>query len=214
MPNENLTEIITVIDRSGSMLHIKHDMEGGLKSFINDQAKQPGEARLSIYTFDDLYETFCEGAELSAVNDFALVPRNRTALFDAIGHTINAVGIRLAALAESDRPGKVVVIIITDGHENASKEFTLKQISEMVTHQSTKYSWQFAFLGANIDSFAAGGSLGVSRASTMNYAPTKRGTEVMFDALNAGMSTYRSVKTANASLSLQAEDDTDTKKEI
>ena len=205
MPNSNLTEIVFIIDRSGSMRSIKSDMEGGLKSFAAEQKKLPGEALLSIYTFDDVYETFCEGASLDAAETFELEPRSMTALLDAIGKTINNVGARISKTSEDQRPGKVAVVIVTDGHENASVEFKLSQISQMIKHQTDKYQWQFAFLGANIDSFAEAGRLGISSQSTMDYHPSAAGVVGAYGSLSRGLASYRSAG-PSASLSLTPSD--------
>lgn len=122
---KGLTEIVLVLDRSGSMESIKHDAEGGLRRFVADQKLVAGEARLTFYRFDNTTERVFEARSLREVTDYdlRLEPRGATALLDAIGHAINEVGARLRNTAESNRPEHVVVLVVTDGEENASTEF-------------------------------------------------------------------------------------------
>ena len=129
-----------------------------------------------------------------------------TALLDAMGKAIDDVGARLAAKPETERPSKVVVVVITDGHENSSTRFTRAQIAEKVKHQESVYGWQFAFLGANIDSFGEADSLGISGTSTMDFQANAQGVGMMYGALNRSIATYRTAG-ANATLALDADDD-------
>lgn len=112
------------------------------------------------------------GVPIKDVPKYTLVPRGMTALLDAVGRAINEAGCRLAAIPEDQRPGLVVFVIVTDGQENSSHEFTRAQIKEMIERQQSVYSWQFTFLGANQDAFAEAGSLGISPAAAANYVPT------------------------------------------
>ena len=205
MTNPSKTEIVFIIDRSGSMSTIKTDMEGGFRSFIADQRKLPGECVVSLYQFDTLYEPVFENVDVQKVPEYTLDPRGMTALLDAIGRTINDVGSRLSKLSEDERPGKVVVVIITDGQENSSREFTSERVKDMIEHQRSKFSWQFAFLGANIDSFSVGASLGINAASTMDYAASSAGTQAMYGTLARSIGSYRT--TSSTSLSFDDSDD-------
>jgi len=169
----DLTDITLVIDRSGSMEAIREDAEGGVNAFVREQAKQPGEALLTLVQFDTEYDFIHKGVPVKQVPAYKLVPRGNTALLDAVGRAINETGERLAKMAESDRPGLVILVIVTDGQENSSHEFSKARIKEMIDQQQTKYKWQFTFLGANQDAFAEAGGMGIHAAGVANFAPGK-----------------------------------------
>ena len=166
----DLTDITLVIDRSGSMQAIRSDSEGGVNAFVAEQAQQPGEALLTLVQFDTEYEFVHRGVPVPQVPPYRLEPRGSTALLDAVGGAILDRGARLETMAEEDRPGLVVFVIVTDGEENSSTEFSKDKIKEMITHQQDKYSWHFTFLGANQDAFAEAGGLGIHAGGTANYA--------------------------------------------
>ena len=166
----DLTDITMVIDRSGSMSSIVTDAEGGINTFIDSQKSEPGEALLTLVQFDSEYEFVHKGLPISNAPPFKLVPRGATALLDAVGRAINETGVRLSAMDEAQRPGLVVFVIVTDGAENSSKEFTRDKIRQMIEHQQSVYSWQFTFLAANQDAFAEGGTLGIARSGIANFA--------------------------------------------
>lgn len=179
------TEIVYVLDRSGSMVDVWSDAWGGLLSFIDEQQKLDGECRFSLVGFDDQYEMFIDGADLQAVrvnNDelfigsrIAFGPRGMTALLDAIGKTVNDVGDRLAGTDEAERPEKVIVVIMTDGEENHSTEFTHEQVKEMIVTQERDYAWEFIYMGAGVDVFSHGISLGMKSQNLHNAPKTKAG---------------------------------------
>ena len=169
----DLTDITMVIDRSGSMQSIRTDAEGGINSFIEQQKQEPGETLLTLVQFDTEYEFVHSGVPVKQIPAFTLVPRGSTALWDAVGRAINETGARLAAMAESQRPALVVFVIVTDGAENSSREFTRDQIRTMVEHQQSAYKWQFTFLAANQDAFAAGGSMGIAQDGIAAYSMGK-----------------------------------------
>jgi hypothetical protein len=171
--NADLTDITLVIDRSGSMEEIRSDAEGGVNAFIREQAKQPGEALLTLVQFDTEYEFVHRGIPIKRVRDYKLVPRGSTALLDAVGKAINEAGDRLAKMPEQDRPGLVIFVIVTDGQENSSKEFSKARIKEMIDEQQKKYDWQFTFLGANQDAFAEAGGIGIQLCGVANFAIDK-----------------------------------------
>ena len=185
----DLTDITMVIDRSGSMQSIQSDAEGGINSFIEQQKQEPGEANVTLVQFDTDYEFVHSGVPIRQVPAFKLVPRGSTALLDAVGRAINETGARLAAMDEAQRPGLVVFVIVTDGEENSSREFTRDQIRTMVEHQQSAYKWQFTFLAANQDAFAAGGSMGIAQDGIAAYSMGKvRGS---WDAAAKKMSRMR-----------------------
>ena len=168
-----LTDITLVIDRSGSMEEIRTDAEGGVNAFIREQARQPGEALLTLVQFDDEHEFVHRGVPIKEVPPYTLVPRGSTALLDAVGRAINETGERLAKMPEAGRPGLVIFVIVTDGEENASHEFSKAQIKAMIDRQQTKYSWHFTFLGADQDAFAEAGGMGIAANGTANFAKNK-----------------------------------------
>lgn len=170
---QDLTDIVVVLDRSGSMQSCKDDAEGGLNAFVDEQKTRPGRAMFSLVQFDTEYEFVHRGVPIAQVPPFTLIPRGWTALLDAVGRAIIETGDRFSKTPESDRPGLVVFVIITDGQENSSKEFTRDQIKEMIRHQTEVYKWQFTFLGANQDAFAEAGGMGIAAAGTANYSPLK-----------------------------------------
>lgn len=192
---QNLTDISVVLDRSGSMESVRTDTIGGFNAFLKTQKEAPGEATLTLAQFDDQYEIVHNGKNIQDVPNLTaetFVPRGMTALLDAIGRTVNATGARLSALTEDQRPGKVIFVILTDGQENKSSEFTKEKINEMIKHQKEAYQWDFVFLGANQDAIHAGTSLGINAGNAMTYAANVKGTEAAFASLGATMCTYRS----------------------
>ena len=198
--NQNLTEIVFLLDRSGSMSYLTDDTIGGYNSFIEKQKNEPGEAKLTTVLFDDKYELLHNGTDLKTaepLNRTTYFARGSTALYDALGKTINDVGHRLAKIPEEERPSKVIFVITTDGFENASKEFTQSAVKEMITHQTEKYSWEFIFLGANIDSAEVGASMGISVDRSFNYTASAQGTSALYSTLSASISDYRVSGTIN-----------------
>ncbi len=171
--NNNLTDITLVVDRSGSMEAIRADAEGGVNTFLTDQAAQPGDALVTLVQFDTRYEFAHRGVPVKEVPRYQLIPRGGTALLDAVGRAINETGERLSKMAEADRPGLVVFVVMTDGQENSSQEFTKASIKKMIEHQQTVYNWQFTFLGANQDAFAEAGSMGMAAAGIANFSTDK-----------------------------------------
>ena len=169
----DLTDITLVVDRSGSMGQVRNDAEGGVNTFISQQAMEPGEALLTLVQFDTEYEFLHTGVPIQNVPKYQLVPRGMTALLDAVGRAINETGERLAKMSEADRPGLVVFVVMTDGEENSSKEFNKSQIKEMIKRQQDDYNWHFTFLGANQDAFAEAGGMGIHAAGVADYADDK-----------------------------------------
>lgn len=169
----DLVDITLVVDRSGSMYSICDDAQGGVNDFVKRQAAEEGQALISLTQFDTEYEVVYQGVPADQAPPYQLIPRGGTALLDAVGRGITETGARLAAMAEAERPGLVVFVIVTDGHENSSREFTKQQIKTMIEHQQSVYNWQFTFLGANQDAFAEAGGLGIGPAAACTFAPEK-----------------------------------------
>ena len=188
----DLTDITVVLDRSGSMASVADDTRGGFDTFVADQKKAPGEAVLTLVQFDDTYEFVYTAKNIRDIGKLEFLPRGSTALLDAIGRAINETGDRLKRMDEKFRPGKVVFVILTDGQENASHEFTKAKINEMISHQRNQYKWEFVFLGANQDAIQEAHALGISTLNAMNYAHTGKGMNAAFTATSANLTAVRS----------------------
>ena len=195
----DLTDITLVVDRSGSMQPIREDAEGGVNAFIADQTRQPGEALLTLVQFDTDFEFLHRGVPVQQVPKYSLVPRGRTARLDAVGRAINETGERLANMAEPDRPGLVIFVVMTDGLENSSREFTRPQLKEMIERQQQVYSWNFTFLGANQDSFGEAGGIGIDAAGIANWKLDK--AVAVYQALGSKVRRMRTQKGVDAPVS-------------
>lgn len=169
MTDQTLTHLYVLLDRSGSMQSIKTDVEGGFAAFVEEQRAAEGTCRVTLARFDDRYEEVFADLPVADVPPLDLQPRGRTALLDAMGRLITDAGARLAALPEDRRPGTVVVAIMTDGLENASREWTHPAIKSLVEQQSGQYDWQFLYLGADQDAIEVGTSLGVDADHAVTY---------------------------------------------
>ena len=191
----DLTDITLVVDRSGSMQEIRSDAEGGVIAFIENQAKEPGEALLTIVQFDTEYEFLCKGVPISQAPEFKLEPRGGTALLDAIGRAMIETGQRLEAMAEQNRPGLVIFVVMTDGQENSSHEFSKAKIKEMTQLQQEKYGWHFTFLGADQDSFAEAQEMGIADRGTADFAKEK--VMAAYGATDAKVARMRKQRLAN-----------------
>jgi hypothetical protein len=181
-----------VLDRSGSMSAIQSDAEGGLNEFVKQQKKHPGDCTFSLVQFDTEYEFVYRAVPIKEVRHIPLVPRGSTALLDAVGRAIVETGERLKALAGAQRPGLVVFVILTDGQENSSREFSKAKVKEMIEHQTAAYKWQFTFLGANQDAFAEAGGLGISTLGAANYSPAH--AAAAFDAAHSNVARMRTAR--------------------
>jgi len=191
---ENFTSINVIIDQSGSMGNVTLDTIGGFNSFLGEQKLVPGEAVVTLCTFNSTAKTVHDFVKLASVPNLdstTYVPGGNTALLDAIGKTINSVGEKLSAMPEEERPSKVIFLIITDGEENASREFSASQIKSMVEHQTNTYNWNFVFMGANIDAITAGASLGIAATNSLNYQSTSQGTHDLYKGVSRGLESYR-----------------------
>ncbi len=197
--NKNLTDITVVLDRSGSMHSRKDDAEGGLNTFIEEQKKQDGDAVFTLIKFDDQYEVVCNAIGINSVEKINLDPRGSTALLDAVGKAITSTGERLRNKSENERPGLVVICIVTDGYENASLEYTKDKIKELITEQTDKYNWQFTFLGADQDAFGEGISMGLNVNTILNYDSVN--TRQVFGSMARNVSTMRAQSLAGETVS-------------
>lgn len=175
MTNPNLTYIVAVLDRSGSMINKVDDTQGGFDSFIADQrqlADSGIETSVTLVQFDNEYTLVYQNKPIDEVPPLKLVPRGNTALYDAIGKAISSTGRRLRQLPADQRPGSVVMLIMTDGFENASREYTQPMIKTMIERQQDEYSWLFKFFGADITALSVAGSMGIDQGNALYYAGT------------------------------------------
>lgn len=193
---KNLTELVFILDRSGSMCYLVDDTIGGFNSMIEEQKKEDGEAYVTTVLFDGQYELLHDHVNITDVEPITrkeYYARGNTALLDAVGTTINSIGTRLYETPEDERPEKVIFVITTDGHENASMEFSKSQIKEMIEHQQDVYSWVFMFLGANMDAVGEAGSLGIKSAYSKTYTASDLGTASVYAATADSLSYLRKV---------------------
>lgn len=169
MTNKDLTLLAVLADKSGSMHICKDDSEGGLNNLIEEQRALPGKLELAVAEFDTIYHISRDLGLLTKAYHYTLRPGGGTALLDAMGRYISEIGEQLAARPESKRPGKVIMLVVTDGQENSSREWTYTQVQELVERQKNNYQWEFIFLGANMDAVSEGSKIGVGAASSLTY---------------------------------------------
>ena len=176
--NNNYAEIAFVLDRSGSMQSCREAAMNGFNLFLHEQQQAESLVKLTLVLFDDEYLVPINGlpaAEIIPLNDDSYIPRGSTALLDAIGRTIDDLGARLAALPEQDRPGQVIVAILTDGLENSSQSYTWQQIARAIKRQTEQYRWTFLFLGANQDAIATAAQMNIAAANAATYVADAAG---------------------------------------
>lgn len=186
--NPEYTHLILVLDASFSMRDLAPETIRGVNDLILAQKSQPGTITTALYQFSTAVNEVANFQALTAQN---YQPNGYTALLDAIGRAIVNEGHKLAEMPESERPGKVVLVIVTDGEENNSKQFSKAQIKDMIEHQQTVYSWQIVFLGANIDAFKEAGDLGISLRSAFQYDASPSGIQDLYVKTSAALTSYR-----------------------
>ncbi|MCR5783253.1 MAG: VWA domain-containing protein [Clostridia bacterium] len=193
--NKNLTEMVFILDRSGSMASLVSDTIGGYNSLLEKQRQEEGEAAVTTVLFDDKYDVVCDNIDIrkaKPMTDKVYYARGMTALLDAIGKTVNTVAARQQNAVESAVPAKTVVVIMTDGLENASKEYQYSDIKALIERQQKEFGWEFLFMGANIDAIGVAGKMGISASRAANYHADNIGTKKNFSAVNAAFSAVRS----------------------
>lgn len=199
MPNNKYTHLTLVVDRSGSMESTKEAAKKGIKTLLEGQFSEPGKLTVTIVEFNSKVNTV---ARLSKkVIDYTLVPDGNTALMDAVGSEIVKTGEDLAKMKEDSRPGKVIFVVVTDGEENSSTDYTLEKVQEMIALQKSDYKWSFQFLGAE-EADWQGKALGMG---STRYHSTAEGTVGLYNAVNASIGAFRSNHSADARLSMPEE---------
>ncbi len=192
---KGLTEIVFILDRSGSMGGLEADTIGGYNSMLEKQKKEAGEAVISTVLFDDRTEILHDRKNLNDVNpitDKEYFVRGCTALLDAVGGAIHHIGNVQKEMPEDERPEKTLFIITTDGMENASKHYTYEKVRKMVEKKKKKQHWEFVFLGANIDAIEVAGRFGVAANRAVRYECDSVGTALNFDVMSKMVSCARS----------------------
>jgi Mg-chelatase subunit ChlD len=193
------THRTAILDRSGSMESIREDIIGGFNAFVQDQQKQPGTATLTLVQFDtqDSYEIVHQFKPIGAIPTLTretYVPRSGTPLLDALGRGINDLERAIAGMGKEESPSKVVVVIITDGQENSSQEFSRDQVVKMIKERSDKDDWQFVFLSADMAAIGDAMSYGIQREAALLFDKTREGTVGALASLSAQISGYRTGK--------------------
>lgn len=194
MPRTDLTDITFVLDRSGSMQSIKNVTIEAFNGFLHSQRTGAGTAQMTLVQFDDQFELVYGAIPMQhapELTDATFQPRASTALVDAIGRTIKATADRLQRLTPEQRPGTVVFVTLTDGYENASHEYTLQRVNEMIREQRDKEAWQFIFLGANQDAIATAAQMGVAAGQAMTFSASESGTRGVWGAISSKLHRVR-----------------------
>ena len=201
--NKNYTEIAFILDRSGSMESCREAAMNGFNLFLHKQQQTEGLAKLTLVLFDDEYLVPINAlpvAEVIALNHDTYLPRGSTALLDAIGRTIDDLGARLAAMPEQDRPGQVIVAILTDGLENSSQTYTWQQIARAIKQQTEQYRWTFLFLGANQDAIATAAQMNIAAANAATYVADAAGLHASSSSLTRKVRGLRRIMAGVASV--------------
>ena len=191
---KNLTELVFILDRSGSMGGLEDDTIGGFNAMIEKQKKEPGEALVSTVLFDNAREVIHDRINLQDIQPMTrkeYYVRGSTALLDAVGNAIHHIGNVHKYAREEDRPEKTLFVITTDGMENASREYSYERLKAMIERQKDKYGWEFLFLGANIDAAKEAARFGIRPECSADYHADTLGTAVLFEAVSEAVCSVR-----------------------
>lgn len=198
MTNPNYTHILAIVDRSGSMNVIKGDMENGLNAYFSQQAEVEGKCLVDYVQFDNVYEVVYKGRDISKATA-KIEPRGMTALLDAIGRGVTELGAKLRKMRVAERPGRVQVVVVTDGLENVSNQWTKEKVKELIQQQENQYNWDFVFLGTGFDAVNAGVDYGFQRDKSLTFNAKNIGQ--MADTLSNYTTSYRIAGASAASFS-------------
>lgn len=191
---KGLTELVFILDRSGSMSGLEDDTIGGYNSLLERQKKEDGEAVITTVLFDDKYELLHDRINLNGVapiTDREYFVRGCTALLDAVGKTISKIGNVQKNTTDSERAEKVLFVITTDGMENASREYNYAKVRTMIERQKERYGWEFIFLGANIDAVQTAAMFGIEKDRAANYHADSEGTQLNYKVVSEAVSSFR-----------------------
>ena len=207
---KNLTEIVFILDRSGSMRGLEGDTIGGFNAMIEKQKKEPGEALISTILFDNESSVLHDRMPLSEIpkmtsKDYHV--RGCTALVDAIGGAIHHIENIHKYARPEDVPAHTMFIITTDGQENASYKYSSETVKKMIERQKEQHGWEFLFIGANIDAVETAASFGIARNRAVNYHADSEGTQVLYETISAPISAMRSNQQISDNWSTQIEED-------
>ena len=190
---KNKAELVFIVDRSGSMMSIASDMQGAIKSVLSDQKKNlKGDINVTFVRFDSEYEEVFSGRSINDVSetDLEINPRGMTSLLDAMGKTLNTFERRFSETDEKNRPKRVLFLIITDGQENNSKEYSRDKVFGMIKTLERDHEWGFTFIGANQDAISEGGKIGVVRSKSLNYDANAVGVQDMSRSVSDFTTSY------------------------
>lgn len=207
---KGLTELVFILDRSGSMSGLETDTIGGYNSLLQKQKKESGEALITTVLFDDQYELLHDRINLRGIEpitDKEYYIRGMTALLDAVGKTISKISNAQKHTSEDEKAENVMFVITTDGIENASREFSYEKVKKMIEHQKNKYGWEFIFLGANIDAASTAERFGISKDRASNYNADSDGTLLNYEVLSETVSCMRSRKSISKDWKKRIEED-------
>ena len=213
---KNLTEIVFVLDRSGSMSGLEKDTIGGFNSMIEKQRKEEGEALVSTVLFDHLTEVIMDRVPIKEVEPLTeddYIPRGTTALIDALGGAIHHIGNVHKYARDEDRPEHTLFVITTDGMENASHHYSSDDVKRMIKRQTELYGWEFLFLGANIDAVETARSYGIDEMHAASYVSDSAGTIRNFAAMDAAISSVRRGRKVQKDWAREVTEYTETKEE-
>lgn len=191
---KNLTELVFILDKSGSMHGLENDTIGGFNSMLEKQKELDGSCVITTVLFDTYYQLLHDRIDIRAVSPITekeYTVGGCTALLDAMGKTIEKISAVQKNTAEDYRAEKVMFVIITDGMENASRFYNVSQVKEMVNLQKEKYGWEFIFLGANMDAVETAGRFGIGADRAVDYVPDKQGTKLNYETISDTVSEYR-----------------------
>jgi len=191
---KGLTELVFILDKSGSMGGLETDTIGGYNSMLTKQQAVEGECHITTVLFDNNYELIHDRIDImavSAITEKEYQVGGSTALLDAIGRTIHKIGNAQKHTADDYRAEKVMFVIITDGEENSSREYSAEKVKAQIERQKTNYGWEFIFLGANIDAVQTAGRFGIASDRAANYLADSEGTELNFKVMSAAVATFR-----------------------